>query len=340
MIFLADNCNSLFTPDGLNIIREVLSWFRIIAPILLILLTAIDLATAVVNQEKSNSNSEAFGKIVRRAIAVLLLFFVPTIIKIIFELDGVKGMFADDPLCENATGTEYKYDIYVSQKYDKKTNLTNVYEECDNCSKVKKTGQTITEKNKETTSRGVIYGPGNSAKRSYKTVTINGRTYDMYKQPQLGDIAFDGCDLKRCGCSAIAFASAVSGFNDSITIYDAAKMVKARTFTGIQNALSQVGIPTSGPYYYNSNDHDSAKVASLAARIREHFAKGKPVIALITGDNKGVRKYCTNNHFITLLGEDEQGNLIISNAGVELGNLEELIDQYMPGGRKGVILVG
>ena len=345
------SCNSLFTPDGLDLIRELLNYFRILAPIALILFTSFDLFGVILNQDSKSNGSDVIGKIVRRTLGVVLLFFVPTIIRVIFELDGVKGMISDDPLCEDAVGTEQTYEIIYTGEYKKKKTYTeivnslsdvNMEDEYDNPSGSSNPSNPDDGNNPsgENKFEKLHYGNGDSKKRSYKTVTINGRTYDMYRQSYLGDIPFDGCDLAKCGCSAVAFASAVSGFNSDITVYDAAKMVNARTFTGIKNALNQVNIPYSGPYYYNSNDHDQKKVAEMAQLIRDHFAKGKPVIALITGDNDGERKYCTNNHFITLYGEDDKGHVIVGNAGVELGNLEEIIDKYMPGGRKGVLLVG
>ena len=185
------------------------------------------------------------------------------------------------------------------------------------------------------------YGDADSNKRARKTVTINGRTYDQYIQTDFTDVAFDGETIATAGCSAVSFVQAASGWDRDITIWDGASMVKERTFSGIMGALDQKGIPYSGPLIYNSNDNNQARIDEILEKVRAHFKEGKPVIALITRDNAGNAKYCGANHFITIYGEDSEGNAIIGNSKVgDKGDLEEIIKYYMPGGGKGFLLVG
>lgn len=328
------SCNSLFTPEGLNMIREILGWVRIIAPILLILLISLDFASVVFNPDAKNN--ALFSKIAKRMIAVVLLFFVPTIVRAIFNMDGIKGLLSDDPLCTNATGTEAKDKLFFSQSYDggvsfTKVNKTKAQVEAEEKEKKKKQQQSGQSGDSD---GEVVIEDGDNSKRSYKTITINGRTYDVYLQRILGDIPFDGCNLAQCGCSAMAFATAASGFDRSITAYEAAKLVKARSFDGIKGALNSKGIPYSGPYYYNSNDRNESRVQALSNQIREHLAQGKPVICLVAGG-----PYANANHFITLLGE-ENGEVIIGNCRKERGTIEEIVRESMCGGRKGALLVG
>ena len=162
----------------------------------------------------------------------------------------------------------------------------------------------------------------------------------MYNQTYLSDISYQGGNLAKYGCAPIAFATAVSGFNNTIGAYEAAEMVTSRSFSGIERALDSVGVSYDGPYYYNSNDRDEERVQEMAKLVREHLEQGKPVIALVTGGNNGETKYAMNNHFITLLGETNDGEVIISNCGTERGDLEEIIRYYLAGGRKGFLLVG
>lgn len=330
------SCNSLFTPDGLNLIREILGWVRILGPILLIILVAFDFASVVFNPDVKNN--EHYSKIAKRMIAVVLLFFVPTIVRAIFNLDGIKGLLSDDPLCMNATGTEAKDKLFFSQSYDggvsfTKVNKTKAQVEAEEKEKKKKQKQQQ-QQGGNNEDCGLIVESGDNSKRSYQTISIGCRTYDVYLQRILGDIPFDGCNLAQCGCSAMAFATAASGFDNSITAYEAAKLVKARSFDGIMGALRSKGIAYSGPFYYNSNDRNESRVQALSNQIREHLAKGKPAIALIAGG-----PYAKDNHFVTLLGEDN-GTLVIGNCRKERGTIEELVRESMCGGRKGVLLVG
>lgn len=94
------NCDGLLTPEGLDMIREVLNWVRILAPILLIVFVAFDFASAVVSHD-NDAISKASKKIVPRMIGTALLFFVPTIIRAILNIQGIRDaiVIPDDPLC-------------------------------------------------------------------------------------------------------------------------------------------------------------------------------------------------------------------------------------------------
>ena len=326
------SCNNIFTPEALELVRTTLDWFRIIAPILLILLVAVDMIQAVLSDDKQLL-SKAIGKTTKRILATICVFLVPTFIVVISKLPGVENVLSSDPLCSSATGSEAKFKVRVAEP--KKKNPTVINNGTINNSSTGTSGSNNIGNNSYSYSEG----SGNESKRSYKTVTINGRTYDMYRQSYLEDISYQSGNLALYGCGPISFATAASGFNDSITAYDAAKLVKSRSFSGIKGAFDKIGIAYDGPYYYNSNDRDEQKVAEMAALARAHFAKGKPIIALVTGGNNGERKYATNNHFITLLGE-VNGEVIISNCATERGNLEEIIRYYLKGGKKGFLLVG
>ena len=84
-------------------IQEILGYFRILAPAVLIVMIGIDLITAVMSMEympgKDDSIRKAVSKISLRIIAAILLFFVPTIITIVMNLDGVKQKVVVDSSC-------------------------------------------------------------------------------------------------------------------------------------------------------------------------------------------------------------------------------------------------
>ena len=338
------SCDGIFTSEALELIREILGWFRIIAPILLILFVAIDFGKVIISQEK-DAMPKAVSNAIKRAIATIGVIFAPTFVIALSKLPGVNQVLSSDPLCSAATGTAAQSSV----QYEISPSGQSILQEGGILVLPDGYGSSSSGGNGSSggsSSGGGGYGSysysegsGNEAKRSYKTVTINGRTYDMYRQGYLEDISYQSGNLAMYGCGPIAFATAASGFNDEITAYDAAKLCKSRSFSGIMGALDSIGVGYSGPYYYNSNDRDEEKVAEMAALVRNHFAEGKPVIALVTGGNNGENKYATNNHFITLLGE-VNGEVIISNCNTERGDLEEIIRYYLKGGRKGFLLVG
>lgn len=118
------NCNSIFTPEALEIIREILGYFRILAPIALIIYFAIDYSTVVISQD-SKAMSEANSKIVKRALAVVLLFFVPTIVSAILSLTPFASS-SSDYLCDKSTGTSASSSFIASvPKKEKKASTVS-----------------------------------------------------------------------------------------------------------------------------------------------------------------------------------------------------------------------
>jgi cell wall-associated NlpC family hydrolase len=119
------NCNSIFTPGALEIIREVFNYFRIIAPILVILFIAFDYSSAIISQN-DDALKKANSRFIYRCIAVLLLFFVPTIVTAILNITPLAGT-STDYLCTNATGTEAdgKFVASMPKKEKKPTSPVN-----------------------------------------------------------------------------------------------------------------------------------------------------------------------------------------------------------------------
>ena len=101
------SCDGIFTEEALELIRDVLNWVRILAPILLILLVALDFGSAVVSGE-NDALSKAAKKSIPRAVGAALLFFVPTIIRAVLNLGGIRDAITipDDPLCKTMIASE------------------------------------------------------------------------------------------------------------------------------------------------------------------------------------------------------------------------------------------
>lgn len=97
------SCNGIFTPEALELIDECLGYFRILAPVVLILMIAVDFFTAVIGMEPPGGRDEAMRKAVsrttKRIIAAILLFLIPTLVKVLLSMDGIKGTIVSDPNC-------------------------------------------------------------------------------------------------------------------------------------------------------------------------------------------------------------------------------------------------
>ena len=341
LFVLSDTCNNLLTPDAINIFNEFLFYFRILAPAVLILFIAIDFAGIVIgnNNPGDKTHSKFITRIVRRSIAAILLFFVPTIISTILNIGDINKSLAIDPLCLSAKGTKSDaknvYEMfglgdgtyYPSESHESNTTNPNQGESG---------GPSGGSSKKES-----LFGECDSKKRCRKTVTIKGRTYDMYIQTDFPDVGFSRQNISVAGCSCVAFVQAASGFDRNLTIYKGATMFSDRTFDGIASALRQMGIPYSSIIYYNSNDYENSadgksRAQAVVDKVRAHLNQGKPAIAM----TQGAPYSGANPHFITLFGEDEKGRLITGNSRKEIGSLEELVANSLRGGRKGFMLVG
>ncbi len=102
---VSGSCEGIFTPEALELIDEILSYFRILAPAVLIVMCAVDLVQVVISSNEfppgkpDASMHNALSKIARRCLAAIGLFLVPTIIQILLSLDGIKDTLQVDPNC-------------------------------------------------------------------------------------------------------------------------------------------------------------------------------------------------------------------------------------------------
>ncbi len=93
--------------DAVDLMRDILGYIRILAPIALIIFTAADFAVAVLAQD-NDAMKKASSKVVKRCIMALAIFLVPTLIRAILDLPGVRGALStvpSDPFCGAVEGS-------------------------------------------------------------------------------------------------------------------------------------------------------------------------------------------------------------------------------------------
>lgn len=103
-IFSWNWCNRCGVQGIFNVIKEILNIIRIIVPIALIVMTTIDVTKKVINPEDKDGQK----KIMTRAIAALIVFLIPTFIRITFKV-------IDWGLGNTGTGTYDKANAGLSQ---------------------------------------------------------------------------------------------------------------------------------------------------------------------------------------------------------------------------------
>ena len=81
----AQDCNGIFGTKLLEEIKSVFRTIQIVAPIIFLLMTSLDFAKVVFADNKDGLN-KAKNNFLKRAVAVLIIFFAPFIINLILEL--------------------------------------------------------------------------------------------------------------------------------------------------------------------------------------------------------------------------------------------------------------
>lgn len=78
------SCNRIINDDLKAVIQTVLLWTRILIPILLIILVAVDFSQAVISQDQ-DAIKKAISKTIKRSIAALAVFFIPFLVSLMLN---------------------------------------------------------------------------------------------------------------------------------------------------------------------------------------------------------------------------------------------------------------
>ena len=104
MLILFDACESLGILKTVMFIMNIVKIICIIAPILLMLMLMIDFAKNVISKDEEETKKN-FNKSIKRIIACILIFFVPTIVAFIMNILGDLGV--DYAKCITNANSEY-----------------------------------------------------------------------------------------------------------------------------------------------------------------------------------------------------------------------------------------
>lgn len=94
-MFLLNLCEGEFM-EFMKFLNTVLTIFKIVIPLLLIIFGMIDLGKAVVSSDEKAIKSST-SSLIKKLIAALVIFFLPTIVSAIINLTGEKDD-AGDPI--------------------------------------------------------------------------------------------------------------------------------------------------------------------------------------------------------------------------------------------------
>lgn len=133
-------CDALFTPEAIELIRKIVGYIQILAPLLLIIMCSVDMVMAVMAKDERQIKA-SFVKSAKRIIAAICIFIIPIFVSILLGMQGIRGSMIDvgitaDPLCLNSKGTKalrvlVKLDPYKYTKGNVKINISTVIGDYD-----------------------------------------------------------------------------------------------------------------------------------------------------------------------------------------------------------------
>ncbi len=94
------NCKDTFLGDPEDtksvawLIQHLLNYLKILAPMIVLVLSGIDFAKAIISGD-DEVLQKCYKRLITRLILALALFFVPDIVKMLLEIFGLMG----DPIC-------------------------------------------------------------------------------------------------------------------------------------------------------------------------------------------------------------------------------------------------
>lgn len=89
----------LLDPELVSTIQQIFDIVRLIVPIILILFGSMDFGKAVIANDQ-DALKKAASSFLKRAVAAVIIFFLPAIIRYLLTLPGLDGLVSDDPLCQ------------------------------------------------------------------------------------------------------------------------------------------------------------------------------------------------------------------------------------------------
>ena len=96
----AGNCKNTVLGDPKDensvawLLQQLLNYMRILGPMIVLIMSAVDFAKAIVMGD-DETMQKCYKKLIKRLILAMLLFFVPTLVTILLEVFG----FVGDPIC-------------------------------------------------------------------------------------------------------------------------------------------------------------------------------------------------------------------------------------------------
>jgi hypothetical protein len=173
---------------------------------------------------------------------------------------------------------------------------------------------------------------------------VNDKEFKIFKQRYFRNNIFGvSGDIADNGAAAVALSIILSGYRE-VSPVSVANYMNYNSYERIAFAADHFGMNVDKIIYYDSMIFDHDKYDNVIYEVKNHLNNGNQILAFISeGCNESCEKYkySGNNHYIAILGLDEDGNMIVGNPGLKdgKGTIEELLTCYMKGSGKGLVFL-
>ena len=147
-------------------------------------------------------------------------------------------------------------------------------------------------------------------------ITINGAVYKAYKQGSGAYYSDYGAgtisNMQNQACGPTSLATILSAFGDENDPWDIVSSPEMANYDYTFGYLASVG-EKHGVSFEQPVIVDDNNIQEAAEIMRQGFSEGKPCLLLVGAGNGG--RYTGGGHYMTGLGENENGGLIFTNCG-------------------------
>ena len=322
------SCDGLFTPEAFAIIRRILGYIQLLAPMVLIVMVSVDFGSIVFSGDPNGQSKKALGRSIKRTIATMCVFLTSLFVGIALSIAGFEDALVKDPFCTAATGT--KASEVVNVILETPNDDSNTAPKKD---PIITPGQNIPNDNLDLP-RDLSVSWGQASGTGYvSTVTVGNKTYKIYQQKLYAHVPYSISpatistgSIASEGCGPTAVAIVASGYGKNLTPPDLIKYKPSDAFS-LWATMQQIGIKVSFPKKPVGNGEVAIN------EIRNHLATGRPVFAVVGKSKTGnpASLYTNIYHIIVLLAEVD-GKLIIGDPGNTSAvstTLKSLVVDYM-----------
>lgn len=285
-------CNESGIMNVMKIIGVLINILKIFVPLLIIVFGMIDFGKAVVSSD-DNAIKKSASVLIRRFIAGVVIFFIPTLILSFLNILGYNDIAYGDSFYKC---TSCMFD--VSTCTIDSTSLDN-------------SGSSFNNSNSNSSNNSGNAGSNSSSNNAsydgtnYHYNALNNTKFMIYNQidTRWSNLSFPGSNgvgtVGERGCNIIATAVIVSGYDNSITPYN------------VYNSSYRSAHPYDAVNNLTNHKFNCSMSSTNTTSIVNNLKDGNVYVVLVYGSsNGGSSKFTSSQHYISIIDVSSDGDYV------------------------------